>query len=231
MNSLFESPKDISSFLSFSYRRIDFFTKCIAVLHLVYFSLYLLKNHYDIHKFLQNVAKLKKNARDINQQCPICMETITDEVKLVCYHSFCARCIFDISNSKNNVIKCPCCRKNSILFIIRFKLNTSNKFFYKFFKIQNKNTLKTFRTCACLCYNNLRENSKNISFPRRRCLMLDFIIDLLIWFLPNIEERDILIMTGIIVFYMTLNILLMISLYLLTRRRLEMERYNVFINL
>jgi len=61
--------------------------------------------------------------------------------------------------------------------------------------------------------------------------MLDFIIDLLIWFLPNIEERDILIMTGIIVFYMTLNILLMISLYLLTRRRLEMERYNVFINL
>jgi len=69
-----------------------------------------------------------------------------------------------------------------------------------------------------------------MSFPRRRCLMLDFIIDLIIWFLPKIEEKDILIMTGIIVFYMTLNILLMISLYLLTRRRLEMERFNVFIN-
>ena len=218
---------EIISFLTFYCKLIYFYTRCTGIIHFVYFCFTLLKNHYDIQFFLKYITKSKMNVRDINKQCPICMEAITDEIKLICYHSFCARCIFDILNSKNVFIKCPCCRKHSFLFIIRFKLNSSNKFFYKFFKNQNKKTIKTFQTCACLCYNNFRESSKTSNFAKRRCLILDFIIDIIIWFLPKIEERDMLIMTGIIVLYLTFIILLVISIYLLTKRRLEMQRINL----
>jgi len=65
--------------------------------------------HNYIHS--KNINHQKKDCEDINNECPICYKTLCKQDAYVtsCNHTFCQKCIIQISK-KNVTYNCPLCR-------------------------------------------------------------------------------------------------------------------------
>ena len=56
------------------------------------------------------------SALECVQECPICLETLTDAKLLSCFHLFCNKCIEGMTKAERNAdveIECPVCRNVS----------------------------------------------------------------------------------------------------------------------
>ncbi|XP_033637319.1 E3 ubiquitin-protein ligase TRIM56-like [Asterias rubens] len=56
--------------------------------------------------------------RHIHIECPICLTRFTDPKILDCQHSFCLKCLHDLTDKqdpKTNIIICPVCRENTLI--------------------------------------------------------------------------------------------------------------------
>ena len=63
------------------------------------------KNQYRI------LDRLNVNREGVNEECPICLETVSDKFVLQCNHAFNKKCFYQWveTSIQNNSFKCPLC--------------------------------------------------------------------------------------------------------------------------
>ena len=203
-------------------KNIVSFTKGFAIIHFLYFFAIILKKYFINKRFSNYLNRTLSFNQVLNKDCTICLEKIVDEVSLLCNHSFCAKCIsiyYCNFESKKVEIICPNCRKKSEIFKFKFKRNHTNKIYHNFLKNYNKIVIKTNKSWFCSC--NYKENTGSFKYPQRRCLLLDFLLDLIILIIPEIKDNDILTFIGNLCLHLTFILLLTFSLFILLTRKYQ----------
>jgi len=118
------------------------------VLHILYF-LYVLIQYRRHHK---EVIDPKTGLRKINEECSICMENISNEVQLLCSHSYCGKCLMAYAEQKFSglKIKCPICRQQSKLIIAQFEEDSTNSELCQQIAMYNNEITSYHKNSLCL---------------------------------------------------------------------------------
>lgn len=212
---------------------LHYFFIGFVCLHLIYFVFMLIKINYCR---AQEVPEEEAKMRRINEECSICLDTISNETQLLCSHSFCAKCIYDYydKNFKGSKIKCPYCRKESKLFVTNFNTNESNKEVYQKLIDYNEAMNQELKTSWCLCYDIILFfvfytknilNFRNDQYSgQRKCLAVLIIVVILIIISPISGRDDLFEFIGDIIYYV---IMILIIVERFSRRiREQIERSN-----
>ena len=76
-----------------------------------------LSNTYNKKRQYRKLDNLNINREGVNEECPICLETVSDKFVLECNHSFNKKCLYNWveTSIQNNSFKCPLC---NIVYVI-----------------------------------------------------------------------------------------------------------------
>lgn len=165
----------------------------LVALHLVYFVYMLIKNNY-----CKSQSDGQENLRKINDECSICLDTINNEVQLLCSHSYCASCIIDYGKQRWGFvnIQCPICRTESKLMVIQFERNEDNKEQYDMILSYNHEVTAHYSTSLCLCFDIVKfsffyfrqiTNFNNPRYNSHRKIIIMVIIIILLYVLYPIK--------------------------------------------
>jgi hypothetical protein len=206
-----------------------------VALHLIYFLYMLIKNN--ICKKRGKPEDQQENLRKINDECSICLESIRNEVQLLCSHSYCAACIIDYGKQRWGFvnIQCPICRTESKLMVTQFERNEENKELYDMILSYNHEITAAYSTSFCLCFDILKfsffyfRQITNFSNPRyrthRKIIILLIIIVLVFVLYPATYISDHLELFEDILSYIFLILLCSENFY----RRIRRETNSEFI--
>jgi len=205
-----------------------------VAIHLIYFLYMLIKNN--ICK-KSNPQDPQENLRKINDECSICLESIRNEVQLLCSHSYCAACIIDYGKQRWGFvnIKCPICRTESKLMVTQFDRNEDNKELYDMILSYNHEVTAAYSTSFCLGFDILKfsfyffRQITNFSNPRyrthRKIIILFIIVFLVFVLYPSKYISDHLELFEDILSYIFLIMLCSENFY----RRIRSETNSEFI--
>lgn len=169
----------------------------LAIIHILYLILMLIKLNCFKSK---NDDDKNPELRKINESCVICLSEITDEVQLLCSHSFCAKCIVDYAKVRYSFINVPCpyCRTSSKLMIMKFEKTDVNQHVYEEILTYNHQLTSKMSTSLCLCVDTFRffmyfsRQLLDFNNPRyqkeRCCLMCIFCVAFVIIIFPIIGK-------------------------------------------
>ena len=95
-----------NSFISFF---VALILMCLLI-QLVRCCVYLSKTYNKKHQY-RILDNLNVNREGVNNECPICLETISDKFVLECNHAFNKKCFYQWveTSIQNNSFKCPLC--------------------------------------------------------------------------------------------------------------------------
>lgn len=225
-SSFVRTNNDLVSFLTIVHLVIIAF----AILHLIYLVLMIIK---------VNCSKEKKDAelKKINDSCTICLDNLTDEVQLLCSHSYCARCIVDYAKTRFSFVnvECPYCRSPSRLMVVKFEKTDQNKELYDDITNYNYQLTSTMSTSFCLCIDTFRFfifytrqiiDFNNPRFKKQRCVLITLlIIVFIIIFYPVLGSiSKVLLIVEDLFIYLFVVCCVSQMFYSSIRRRTNMEQ-------
>lgn len=215
-----------------------------VILHIIYFIFVLIKKHCCKKK--ENLVEIgpdgeSKELRKINDDCAICINNITDEVQLLCSHSFCAKCLIDYGNHSFNMenILCPICRGSSKILVANFPRTEENKINYDIILNYNHNFSYKFSTSLCFCLDIYRFaiyylkqilNVNNHRFSQHRIFIFAIFLFTVLYFLFMFtkEVDEILELFEEVFYYLCLIFMLVEYCYRNFRMRNNQE-YEAYI--
>jgi len=159
-NSLFNDNSTLNSTStekSFITEKFHYIWITFLLIHIVYFFFMVIKLNCFKKDVLQEVDENAQRRR-INEECPICMDNIRNEVQLICSHSFCASCLLNYGKHTFNMINilCPMCRQQSKLLFANFEREGENKDLYDQILNYNHDFTQNNSTSLCFCIDILR---------------------------------------------------------------------------
>ena len=236
-NNTFANQTDSSIISEEEYNLIGILHYVVIIfvaMHLEYFLYMLIKNN--ICK-KSNPQDPQENLRKINDECSICLDSIRNEVQLLCSHSYCAACIIDYGKQRWGFvnIQCPICRTESKLMVKQFERNEDNKESYDMILSYNHEVTAAHSTSFCLCFDILKfsffyfRQVTNFSNPRyrthRKIIILFIIVFLVFVLYPSKYISDHLELLEDILSYVFLIMLCSENFY----RRIRSETNSEFI--
>ena len=209
----------------------------IVIVHIIYLILMIIKINFFKNK--DDLSEKERNLKKINEICTICLEHITNEVQLLCSHSFCSTCIILYAKQRFSFInvECPYCRTCSKLMIVKYERTEENSKEYDEIVSYNHEFTSKMKTTFCFCIDTLRffffytRQILDFSNPRyakeRCCLLLIMIIVFIIILYPILGAfNQVLVIIEDIFIYSVLIFMFAEFFYRSFRRRNEQDYEN-----
>lgn len=205
----------------------------LALIHIIYFIIMLIKINCFDKKNSEN-----QNLRKINDECCICLNSIENEVQLLCSHSYCGKCLIEYSKQHYDFSKihCAICREESKLVIVQFDKNENNKEIYDEVISYNHQITGYYKTSLCFCVDMFRLfyyymkqllDLRNPRYAKHRVFLLLLVVASLAYILYPIQPSAGDLIEDII-FFILCVIVIAEKFYRMIRRQTneEFDRMN-----